>query len=58
MGISIFPAASTASTPPLTIGVPIGLTLRNTYTSSASSLSYPVTQVYAIVVGGNFVQTS
>ena len=52
MGISIVPVPSSASTPALSVGVPVGLTLRNTYTSTTSGLSFPVSQVYAILVGG------
>ena len=49
MGSSTVPSITT---PTLTIGVPLGLTLRNTYTTTTTGLSFPVTQVYAIVVGG------
>ena len=49
MGSSTVPSIVT---PALTIGVPLGLTLRNTYTTTTSGLSFPVSQVYVIAVGG------
>jgi len=53
MATSVFPAASSASQPPiLSTVVPAGVTLRQTYNSSASGLSFPVNQVYAVVIGG------
>lgn len=54
MASTVFPVASTASatTPDTVVGVPYGLTLRNTYTSTTGSLSYPVNQVYVVAVGG------
>ena len=43
MGVSVFPAASAASSPtPLPVAIPTDLTLRNTYTSSQTGLSFPV----------------
>ena len=52
MASTVFPAASSASSPPTITGVPSGLTLRNTYTSTTSGLSYPVSQVYVVAAGG------
>ena len=49
MGSSTVPSITT---PALAIGVPLGLTLRNTYTTTTSGLSFPVSQVYVIAVGG------
>ena len=51
MGLSIIPAASSSPTP-LPTSVPSGLTLRNTYTSTTSSLSFPTSPVFAVVIGG------
>ena len=44
--------SSLGSTPTTILGVPTGLTLRNTYTSSTSGLTFPVSQVYVVCVGG------
>ena len=52
MAVSKLNPVSTASNPPTVVGVPSGLTLRNTYTSTTSGLSYPVSQVYVVAVGG------
>ena len=53
MATSVFPAPSTGSSPTtLPIAVPAGLTLRNTYTSSQTGLSFPVSEVFVVLVGG------
>jgi hypothetical protein len=52
MGISVFPQPSTATIPTPVIGIPAGVSLRNTYTSTTGSLSFPVDMGYAIVIGG------
>ena len=54
MAISVFPASAAASIPVTSApsGIPAGLTLRDTITSS-TTLSYPasVTQFYVIAIG-------
>ena len=55
MASTVFPVPSAASQPPeLPTAVPVGLTLRNTYTSSQSGLTYPagITQVFVVLIGG------
>lgn len=52
MGSSVYPAAATSVPDTLPVTVPSGLTLRYTYTSSQTGLSFPVNQVYAVVIGG------
>jgi hypothetical protein len=54
MGLSVFPTPVESSFPPLTIpvaAIPPGLTLRNTYTSSTSGLTFPVENVFAVLIG-------
>ena len=42
---------SSLSIPPtIPTAIPSGLTLRNTYTTTQTGLSYPVTQVYIVLV--------
>ena len=55
MASTVFPVASSASQPTtLPTAIPVGLTLRNTYTSSQTGLTYPagITQVFVVLVGG------
>ena len=55
MGISQFPAASSSITPtPPIPGVPSGLTLRHTITSTTTSISWvgTPTSVYVVLAGG------
>ena len=55
MAQSVFPISSDSTQPPLhPTSIPTGLTLRNTYTTSQSGLTYPagITQVFAVLIGG------
>ena len=53
MSSSIFPIVSaTSQSATFPMNVPTNLTLRYTYTTSQSGLSYPVSQVFVVLVGG------
>ena len=55
MAQSVFPISSASTQPPLhPTSIPTNVTLRNTYTTSQSGLTYPagITQVFAVLVGG------
>ena len=56
MGLSVFPAPSTSTIsvggiPANGLALPSGISLRNTYTSSQTGLSFPVDYVFAVVIG-------
>ena len=55
MGQSTFPTPTATSYPPNfgpLLGVPSGLTLRNTYTTTTTGLTFPVANVVVVCVGG------
>jgi len=55
MAQSVFPISSASTQPPLhPTSIPYGLTLRNTYTTSQSGLTYSaeITKIFVVLIGG------